>query len=201
VPPTATPSSTPTGNCTLYSAPLFSSVSQTDLQAIGYYATKPNTTVTAAFSTGSPAYPAMAELFVVQSNYTIKITSVMGTLVGGQYQYTFNDGPYGLAALGFFVPGSANVGTSSETGTCGGPSSTVSWQVTKGDPDDHNGSTDVDDVLPGPTNSASMSSAVAKVVRTATSHARHGVATATSNQTYTWTFTINGQKIVYTFTA
>jgi len=164
----------------LYTAPLFKSVSQTDVQAIGYDATTPNTTITANFSTGSPAYPKTA-LLLVRTSGGVKITSVSGTLVNDQYQYRFNDGPYGLAALAFYVPGNAHTGGASTTSNCGGPSSTTSWTVTQGDPDDHlHGK---DDVMPS-TTATTVQASVSKASAT----------------TVTWTFTLNGQTVTYTFT-
>ena len=169
--PTAT--STPASQRVLYTAPLFTSVSQTDVQAIGYDATAPNTTTTANFSTASPAYPKTA-ILLVRTSGGVKITSVSGTLMNGQYQYRFNDGPYGLAALAFYVPGNAHVGGASATSNRGGPSSTTSWTVTQGDPNDHD-----DDYLPSTNAKASVSKAPAATV--------------------TWTFTLNGQTVTYTF--
>lgn len=182
--PTATstpkPTSTPASQRMLYTAPLFKSVSQTDVQAIGYDATTPNTTITANFSTGSPAYPKTA-LLLVRTSGGVKITSVSGTLMNGQYQYRFNDGPYGLAALAFYVPGNAHTGGASATSSCGGPSSTTSWTVTQGDPDDHlHGK---DDVMPS-TTATTVQASVSKASAT----------------TVTWTFTLNGQTVTYTFT-
>ncbi|MDQ2831265.1 MAG: right-handed parallel beta-helix repeat-containing protein, partial [Chloroflexota bacterium] len=139
---TPKPTSTPSGQCKLYTAPLFKSVSQTDVQAIGYAATAPNKTITTNFSTGSPAYPKTALLLALTPG-GVKITGVSGTLINGQYQYRFNDGPYGLAALAFYVPGNAHAGGASTTSNCGGPSSTTNWTVTQGDPGNHD-----DDYMP-----------------------------------------------------
>ncbi|MDQ2797647.1 MAG: right-handed parallel beta-helix repeat-containing protein [Actinomycetota bacterium] len=175
---TPKPTSTPSGQCKLYTAPLFKSVSQTDVQAIGYAATAPNKTITTNFSTGSPAYPKTALLLALTPG-GVKITGVSGTLINGQYQYRFNDGPYGLAALAFYVPGNAHAGGASTTSNCGGPSSTTNWTVTQGDPGNHN-----DDYMPS-SNATSAQASVSKASATRV----------------TWTFTLNGQTVTYTFTS
>jgi len=175
---TPKPTSTPSGQCKLYTAPLFKSVSQTDVQAIGYAATAPNKTIATNFSTGSPAYPKTALLLALTPG-GVKITGVSGTLINGQYQYRFNDGPYGLAALAFYVPGNAHAGGASTTSNCGGPSSTTNWTVTQGDPGNHD-----DDYMPS-SNATSAQASVSKASATRV----------------TWTFTLNGQTVTYTFTS
>ena len=125
---TATPATPPAGSCALFSAPLLKSVGRTGIQAIGYHATRPNTTITAAFTTGSPAYPARAMLLVLTGS-GLQISNAMGTFVNDQYQYTFDDGPLGLAVLAFQVPGNAHVGAATAISTCGGPDGAMSWRV------------------------------------------------------------------------
>jgi hypothetical protein len=135
---------------------LFGRVEQSDVQAIGYVAAPPNTTITTSFNTKSPAYPSTALLTVVTAHWGLQLSIVNGTLIDGQYQYSFNDGPHGLASLGFFVPANAHPGKVSVTSTCGNAASTITFHVIKDDQDNggDNRSSEAsgyDDVLPSPT--------------------------------------------------
>ena len=172
---TSTPTITPVGTCALFMAPLFRLVSQTDVQAIGFLTTMPNTTITATFPAGSPAYPRQAVLLVRAGGGT-KGQYVRGTPVSGGYQYSFNDGPLGLAALAFLSPGNAQVGFSRTSATCGGLTREVRWRAVLGDSDDQNGSTDGDDLLPG-------------------------VRTGAAPSTHIWSFMLNGKRVSFTFRA
>jgi hypothetical protein len=127
---TSTPTNTPVANCQLATAPLLNPAEQSDPQAILYATTSPNATVTTTFVTGSPAYPNQALFF-----NGVTLTTLNGTLVGGNYQYTFNDGPFGVATLVFIEPANAALGTvtvnSSANEACGTTSSTTSYRVVK----------------------------------------------------------------------
>jgi hypothetical protein len=143
---------------------LFGWAEQSDVQAIGYLAAPPNTTITTSFAAGSPAYPSMAILTVVTAQWGLQVSAINGTLINGQYQYTFNDGPHGLAGLGFFLPANAHLGKVAVTSTCGNATSTITFHVTKDDPDDGgdnraSGSSGYDDVLPALTGSGGSTGA------------------------------------------
>jgi hypothetical protein len=123
--------------------------------------TPANTTITTTFNTGSPAYPGTATLGVVTQNYGIQFSTLNGTLVNGQYQYTFNGGPHGLAGLGFMVPANAQFGTVTVTSICGNATSTITFKVTKGDAHHSGkGNSGSGDIMPSPDTMPATSAAL-----------------------------------------
>jgi hypothetical protein len=102
--------------------------------AIAFFTESANANITSTFVTQAPTYPSTAVLGVLQSNGTIRFTSLNGTLVGGNYQFTFNDGPVGIAALAFSVPWNAHLGTVSVNSVANQASckSSTNFTVTSG---------------------------------------------------------------------
>lgn len=130
---TRQPTSTPNPTCTLVALPLFSSIPQGFAQAVGY-GTAASANVTTTFVAGTPPYPSSATLAMPQPNVSITFVTVFRTLVNGNYQYTFNTGPLGAAALGRNIPSNAQLGTvtvkTTAAASCGTVQKTTTFQAT-----------------------------------------------------------------------
>jgi hypothetical protein len=131
---TASPTNTPLpASCQLNSAVAFTVIPRGFPQAIAYGSTAPNSTIISSFAVGTPAYPASALLFVLQPNLTFQVSQLAGKRVNGHYQYTFQDGPLGIAALEFTVSAHAALGATTVSSiaveACGVAASTSTFTV------------------------------------------------------------------------